>query len=91
MKKKDLPLSPHLQIYKPQITSVLSIAHRITGFCLNFLLIFITVWIGCLALGEIYYEFIIKLFNDTDNTKNIAKKLKHFMKNAANFTGKGSL
>ena len=27
----DRPLSPHLQIYKPQITSVLSILHRITG------------------------------------------------------------
>lgn len=28
------PLSPHLSIYKPQITSVLSILHRITGACL---------------------------------------------------------
>jgi succinate dehydrogenase / fumarate reductase cytochrome b subunit len=39
------PLSPHIQIYKPQITSVLSILHRFTGialvcgmipFCLGF-------------------------------------------------------
>lgn len=29
------PLSPHLQIYKPQITSVLSIFHRITGVALS--------------------------------------------------------
>jgi succinate dehydrogenase / fumarate reductase cytochrome b subunit len=29
------PLSPHLQIYRPQITSVLSILHRITGFALS--------------------------------------------------------
>ena len=28
------PLSPHLQIYKPQITSVLSILHRLTGIAL---------------------------------------------------------
>lgn len=28
------PLSPHLQVYKPQITSVLSILHRITGVAL---------------------------------------------------------
>lgn len=28
------PLSPHLSIYKPQITSMLSITHRITGFVL---------------------------------------------------------
>ena len=28
------PLSPHLQVYKPQITSVLSILHRVTGAAL---------------------------------------------------------
>lgn len=30
------PLSPHLQIYRPQITSVMSILHRITGVALAF-------------------------------------------------------
>ena len=34
-------LSPHLTIYKPQITSVLSIMHRITGFVMFFGFIFI--------------------------------------------------
>ncbi len=34
MSNIDRPLSPHLQIYKPQITSVLSILHRITGAAL---------------------------------------------------------
>jgi succinate dehydrogenase / fumarate reductase cytochrome b subunit len=35
------PLSPHLQIYRPQMTSVTSILHRITGaaLCVGFLLI----------------------------------------------------
>lgn len=33
--KIQRPLSPHLTIYKPQITSVLSISHRITGFLLT--------------------------------------------------------
>ena len=28
---KDRPLSPHLQVYKPQLTSMMSILHRITG------------------------------------------------------------
>ena len=28
---KVKPLSPHLQVYRPQITSVLSITHRMTG------------------------------------------------------------
>lgn len=37
------PLSPHIQIYKPQITSVLSILHRITGVFLT-LGLFSLVW-----------------------------------------------
>ena len=31
MKNNNRPISPHLSIYKPQITSILSISHRITG------------------------------------------------------------
>ena len=62
MKKNNLPISPHLQIYKPQITSVLSITHRITGFCLNFLLIFFVTWITCLAYSESAYSFFLKFF-----------------------------
>ena len=34
MNKTSRPLSPHLQIYRPQITSILSILHRITGVAL---------------------------------------------------------
>lgn len=34
MTTNNRPLSPHLQVYKPQITSVLSITHRITGVIL---------------------------------------------------------
>jgi succinate dehydrogenase / fumarate reductase, cytochrome b subunit len=34
MSSNNRPLSPHLQIYNPQITSVLSIVHRITGVIL---------------------------------------------------------
>lgn len=29
------PLSPHLQVYRPQITSLLSILHRLTGLALS--------------------------------------------------------
>lgn len=39
MKQKVRPLSPHLTIYKPQLTSILSIFHRITGLSLGLLLI----------------------------------------------------
>ena len=59
------PLSPHLQIYRWQISSLLSIVHRITGI-LNLLgLIFISVWILSAGLGENLYEcfsFLLKSF-----------------------------
>jgi len=46
------PLSPHLQIYKWQVSSVVSIIHRITGI-LNLLgLILICAWISSAGIGE---------------------------------------
>lgn len=39
MKQKIRPLSPHLTIYKPQLTSILSIFHRITGSTLGLFLV----------------------------------------------------
>jgi succinate dehydrogenase / fumarate reductase cytochrome b subunit len=59
------PLSPHLQIYRWQISSLLSIVHRITGI-LNLLgLIFISAWIFSAGFGENLYEcfsFLLKSF-----------------------------
>ena len=54
---KERPMSPHLQVYKPQITSVLSIFHRITGVALTFGLILLVAWIFTLSLGEKYFEY----------------------------------
>jgi succinate dehydrogenase / fumarate reductase cytochrome b subunit len=45
------PLSPHLQIYKPQLTSVLSITHRGTGVFLTVGAFFLTCWLLALADG----------------------------------------
>lgn len=45
------PLSPHLQVYRPQWTSVLSILHRITGLVLSAGTVLIAVWIVALASG----------------------------------------
>ena len=61
MKKQDLPLSPHLQIYKPQITSLLSISHRISGIALNFVLVILVLGLLCITLGESYFELLISL------------------------------
>ena len=57
--KNERPLSPHLQIYKPQITSVLSIMHRITGVALTAGTFLMVLWITTLSLGESFYEYYI--------------------------------
>jgi succinate dehydrogenase / fumarate reductase cytochrome b subunit len=45
------PLSPHLQIYRPQLTSVLSILHRITGALLALGLPAMVIWLVAAAVG----------------------------------------
>ena len=60
--KKNLPISPHLQIYKPQITSLLSITHRITGFGLNLALILLSLWIISFGLGSDVYANFVSIF-----------------------------
>lgn len=50
------PLSPHLQIYKPQLTSVLSIMHRATGIVIAMGAIFIAIWIWAAAGDGSCYE-----------------------------------
>ena len=57
--KKERPLSPHLQIYRPQITSVLSIMHRITGVALSGGTFLMVIWIISLSLGENFYEYYL--------------------------------
>ena len=52
MKNRTRPLSPHLQIYRPQLTSVLSIAHRGTGIVLAAGALFLVYWLNALSAGE---------------------------------------
>lgn len=49
------PLSPHLQIYRPQLTSVLSIFHRFTGAALSAGLLLLAWWLAAIAAGEAAY------------------------------------
>ncbi|MEQ8195958.1 MAG: succinate dehydrogenase, cytochrome b556 subunit [Rhodospirillales bacterium] len=51
MESRQRPLSPHLQIYRPQITSVLSILHRITGVALAAGAVLLTYWLSCAVYG----------------------------------------
>jgi len=57
------PLSPHLTIYRPQLTSVLSILHRITGIALLLAVILIVIWFGAVALGPYYFNRIDTVFD----------------------------
>ena len=52
MKSPQRPLSPHLQIYNPQLTSVLSITHRGTGVFLSLGTLALTCWLISLVMGE---------------------------------------
>ena len=56
---KARPLSPHLQVYKPQITSVLSILHRMTGVGLSLALPVFVAWLVALSHGPECYAWLI--------------------------------
>ncbi len=56
------PLSPHLQIYRWQISSLVSIFHRITGIINVMGLTIICLWIGLLFFGESRYGLINTFF-----------------------------
>lgn len=51
MTPENRPLSPHLQVYRPEITSVLSITHRFTGFGLAVGAAVLVYWLNAGALG----------------------------------------
>jgi succinate dehydrogenase / fumarate reductase, cytochrome b subunit len=55
------PLSPHLQIYRPQITSVLSISHRFSGVVLAVGLLVLVYWLAALASGDAAYAGALAL------------------------------
>jgi succinate dehydrogenase / fumarate reductase cytochrome b subunit len=55
MDRVERPLSPHLQVYRPQITSVLSILHRGTGLALSAGLLVLVYWLTSLAAGPQAY------------------------------------
>ncbi len=52
------PISPHLQVYKPQMSSVSSIFHRITGVALGLGTLLLTLWLVCAASGDGAFSII---------------------------------
>ena len=57
------PLSPHLQIYKWQISSLLSITHRIVGVINFFAIILICVWALLINFGQNNYSAVNVFLN----------------------------
>jgi succinate dehydrogenase / fumarate reductase, cytochrome b subunit len=55
------PLSPHLQVYKPQITSLLSITHRLTGLALTVAAVFVVLWLWALAFSPDLFKDLAAL------------------------------
>ena len=55
---KPRPLSPHLQIYKWQLTSIMSIGHRASGIALSLGSFLIVIWLVTLAIGPEYFSLI---------------------------------
>lgn len=52
------PLSPHLQVYRPQLTSILSITHRGTGIFLALGALYLVCWLLAIASGPDAYAAV---------------------------------
>ena len=53
------PLSPHLQVYRPQMTSVMSILHRAAGVVLTTGTLIMAAWLVSMALGKKAYDVVV--------------------------------
>ena len=56
MPDRNRPMSPHLQVYRPQLTSVLSITHRMTGVALGLGTLLLIYWLVAVAAGDAAYD-----------------------------------
>ena len=59
------PLSPHLQIYRPQLTSVLSITHRLTGFALSLVILLSPAILYFLTLSKDSHALVMSVFQNS--------------------------
>lgn len=56
------PLSPHLQVYKPMLTMMMSIVHRMTGVGLYLGTFLIAWWLVAAASGADYFSMVNGFF-----------------------------
>lgn len=62
MSNHQRPLSPHLQVYRPQLTSVMSILHRISGLANSFGALSLILWLVAAAAGPERYAGFTAFF-----------------------------
>jgi succinate dehydrogenase / fumarate reductase cytochrome b subunit len=61
-KNAERPLSPHLQIYRPMLTMMISISHRITGVALYGGTILLVWWLSAAATSDAYFDLVQGIF-----------------------------
>lgn len=57
------PRSPDVQVYRPQLTSVLSFAHRLSGVWLSLGSILLVAWLAAVAVGGSVQTILQAFFN----------------------------
>ena len=70
-KNIERPLSPHLQIYHPSFSMIMSITHRITGVVLYLGVFFLLLWYFSIFFGlwvkATVFEIFCLVFSDSKN------------------------
>lgn len=61
-KPAERPLSPHLQIYRPMLTMMMSIAHRVTGAALYFGMLLLVWWLIAAANSDEHFATVQAFF-----------------------------
>jgi succinate dehydrogenase / fumarate reductase cytochrome b subunit len=62
MSKEKQPLSPHLSVYKWQVTNTLSILHRLSGLALFIVGFSLSIWILSISIGKEMFDAISSIF-----------------------------
>jgi succinate dehydrogenase / fumarate reductase, cytochrome b subunit len=63
-KSKARPLSPHLQIYRPMLSMMMSIMHRITGLTLALGMIGLVWWFTAASISDDYFNSVSGFLNN---------------------------
>ena len=62
MRDPNRPLSPHLTIYRPQLTALLSVLHRGTGVFITIAAVLLVAWLLALASGPEAYALLTAVY-----------------------------